>query len=528
MLPDRRRRGGRGDAHDRRAGRRGEPARPGMAGDPDRPGRRRPRPLRAGRDAGVPAAVRRAAADDERLRHRPGAPHVLPAQARRARDRHLLRIAVAAHDRLQGHARRGAGAGVLPRPGRRAGHLRARDRALAVLHEHVPGVAAGAPVPLRRAQRRDQHAARQPQLDGRARGDAGVGPAAGRPAAAHPGRHPGRVGLGDVRRGAGAAAPGRAQPAARGADDDPGGVGEPRRDGPGPPGLLRVPLHADGALGRPGAGGVHRRHPDRRRARPQRPAPGPVLGDRGRPGRARLRGRRARRRSGQDRAQGPAGAGPHVPDRHRARPDGRRRRDQGRAGVAAPLRGLAARRPDPPGQPARRARARRRSHEALDAAPAGVRLHRGGAERPAPPDGRHRRRADRLDGQRRAAGRHLGAPTPALRLLHPAVRAGHEPAAGRDPGGAGHLPAQPARSGAEPAGRDARALPHDRRPVPGAHQRRPRQDRPHQRRRRVPRLRRPTPSRGTFHAADGGEGLRERLREIEQSRSPTRSRTAPG
>ena len=35
--------------------------------------------------------------------------------------------------------------------------------------------------------------------------------------------------LGDLRRGARAAAPRRAQPAARGADDDPGGVGEPRR-----------------------------------------------------------------------------------------------------------------------------------------------------------------------------------------------------------------------------------------------------------------------------------------------------------
>ena len=70
------------------------------------------------------------------------------------------------------------------------------------------------------------------------------------------------------------------------------------RDGPGTPGLLRVPLHADGAVGRPGAGRLHRRHRDRRRARPQRPAPGPLLGHRGRAGRAGLRGRRARRRPG--------------------------------------------------------------------------------------------------------------------------------------------------------------------------------------------------------------------------------------
>ena len=47
----------------------------------------------------------------------------------------------------------------------RAGH-----RALAVLHEHVPVVAAGPPVPADRAQRRDQHRHRQRELDAGARG----------------------------------------------------------------------------------------------------------------------------------------------------------------------------------------------------------------------------------------------------------------------------------------------------------------------------------------------------------------------
>ena len=37
--------------------------------------------------------------------------------------------------------------------------------------------------------------------------------------------------------------------------------------------VLRVPLRADGAVGRPGVRRLHRRHPDRRGARPQRPAP---------------------------------------------------------------------------------------------------------------------------------------------------------------------------------------------------------------------------------------------------------------
>ena len=41
-----------------------------------------------------------------------------------------------------------AARGVLPRPARRAGRERARARALAVLHQHVPVVAARAPVPL--------------------------------------------------------------------------------------------------------------------------------------------------------------------------------------------------------------------------------------------------------------------------------------------------------------------------------------------------------------------------------------------
>ena len=46
---------------------------------------------------------------------------------------------------------------------------RARDGASAVLDQHVPELGPRASVPLHRAQRRDQHAARQHQLDARAR-----------------------------------------------------------------------------------------------------------------------------------------------------------------------------------------------------------------------------------------------------------------------------------------------------------------------------------------------------------------------
>ncbi len=56
--------------------------------------------------------------------------------------------------------------------------LRLRDRACAlpVLHQHLPELAARPPVPLRRAQRRDQHGQGQPQLDEGPRVPAGLRP----------------------------------------------------------------------------------------------------------------------------------------------------------------------------------------------------------------------------------------------------------------------------------------------------------------------------------------------------------------
>src|SRR6185312_8052913 len=72
----------------------------------------------------------------------------------------------------------------------------------------------------------------------------------------------------------------------------------------------------------------------------------------------------------------------------------------------------------------------RRAHHVAAAG----RLHRGGAAGAAGPDGPGRRRAGRVDGHGHA---HRGAVRPAaadLRLLHAAVRPGHQPAAGRDQG----------------------------------------------------------------------------------------------
>ena len=219
----------------------------------------------------------------------------------------------------------------------------AAARAQPLLDEHVPVVAARPPVPLRRPQRRDQHRPGQPELDARPRGD-GRRLGAARRRAGVPDLHARRVRHGPLRRGARAAPPRRPPDPPRRADDDPRGVGEQRRDGSRAAGVLPLPLHGDGAVGRPGQRGVHRRHRHRRRARPQRPAPQPLLGHRRRPRRDGVGGRRHRHRPGQGRHQGPPAAGPDVPHRHRPGPHRRRRGDQVDARRRAPLRRVARRR----------------------------------------------------------------------------------------------------------------------------------------------------------------------------------------
>ena len=84
----------------------------------------------------------------------------------------LRRVAVVPHDRLQGHVPRRPARQVLSRPARARLRVRARARAPALLDQHVPELAARASLSHGRAQRRDQHAARQRQLDG---GAAGLG-----------------------------------------------------------------------------------------------------------------------------------------------------------------------------------------------------------------------------------------------------------------------------------------------------------------------------------------------------------------
>ena len=144
--------------------------------------------------------------------------------------------------------------------------------------------------------------------------------------------HPrGRERHGDLRQRPRAAGDGGTLAAARGADDDPRAVAEPRGDEPGAARVLRVPLVADGAVGRPGVDRLHRRDGDRRGARPQRPAAVALLRDQGRPGHHGLGGRRARHSRRGHRGQGTAAPGQDLPRRYGPGPDHRRRRDQGAA-----------------------------------------------------------------------------------------------------------------------------------------------------------------------------------------------------
>jgi hypothetical protein len=181
-----------------------------------------------------------------------------PGARAQARQGVLRAVVLDAHALLQGNAARAPGRQLLSRPRRRDDGLGARDGAPALLDQHVPDLGSRAPVPVRLPQRRDQHAARQLQLDPRARRRDRVGRARRRPAEAVAAdlRRPVRLGV--VRQRARAARDGRLSARARDDDDDSRGVGRESADGRGSPRVLRVPRGADGAVGRPRGDGVHR------------------------------------------------------------------------------------------------------------------------------------------------------------------------------------------------------------------------------------------------------------------------------
>ena len=313
-------------------------------------------------------------------------------------------------------------------------------------------MAAGASVPAHRPQRGDQHRHRQRELDAGPRGvdqdrRLRVG---SRRREVVPDLHPGRLRHRALRRGARTAPPGRAQPGARGADDDPRGLGAQRVDGPRAAGVLPVPRLVDGAVGRPGVDDVHRRHHRRRRARPKRPAPVADLGHRRRLGGDGFRGRRARPGPGQGGPPDAAAARPDVPGGHRAGPHRRRRGDQGGAGRRASLSGVARQGPGPARRPAG-GRVRADAPRSTRQAAVGFRLHLRGTQPVGGADGAHRRRADRLDGHRHPGRGALAATADAVRLLPAALRPGDQPAAGRHPRGGGDQPAGHHRRRARPA-----------------------------------------------------------------------------
>ena len=171
---------------------------------------------------------------------------------------------------------------------------RARRRAPALQHQHLPLVGARAAVPLHGAQRRDQHPARQPQLDPLAPVGAGVRPVRRRPQEAAADHRRARQRLRLPRQRARVAHDRRPRHPTRHAHAHPPGVGREVPHGPRSAGILRVPRGSDGAVGRARGGGVQRRSCGRSDARPQRAEAGALHHHQGRLHGARLRGGRAR------------------------------------------------------------------------------------------------------------------------------------------------------------------------------------------------------------------------------------------
>ena len=329
----------------------------------------------------------------------------------------------------------------------------------ALLDQYVPVLAARASVSLHRPQRRDQHAARQYQLDAGARGPLPLAPPRRRPQAdpAHRGR--GRQRLRRLRQRARVPRDGGSAPAPGRADDDSRGVERARVHGRGAAGVLRVPRLPHGALGRARVHRVHRRHRDRRRARPKRAAPLALLRHQGRDGRDGLRGRRPRHPGRARPAQGAPASRTHLPRRHREGPHHRRRGAEAHVRDAASLRRVAEGVSQADREPARAALGPGARSRDGARAPARLRLHARGSAHPPRAHGGERRGACGLHGHRHLARRAVEPAATALRLLQAALRPGHESAARRHPRGAGDADRDDDRARGQSPRADARRLP---------------------------------------------------------------------
>ena len=133
-------------------------------------------------------------------------------------------------------------------------------------------------------------------------------------------------------------------------------------------------------------------------------------------------------------------------------------------------------------------------------------------------------RAAGLHGLGRGHRRALRPLPAALRLLHPALRPGDQPAARRHPGGAGDLAGRHRRARGQPARRPPGLVPADPPAAPGHRPRRPGQAHVRQRARRDARASRPSPSTGCSRWARpagpasppqaGGEALARALADV--------------
>ena len=149
------------------------------------------------------------------------------------------------------------------------------DGPLALQHQHLPELAAGAPVPLISPQRRDQHPARQPQLDARARGAARVRACSSRRRGEDAARSSDEAA---VRHGRASTTPWSSSSTGFASPHAvlmliPEAWQNHELMTPGEEGVLRVPRLPDGAVGRPRVHRFTNGKVDRRGARPQRPAP---------------------------------------------------------------------------------------------------------------------------------------------------------------------------------------------------------------------------------------------------------------